>query len=146
MLLRSRPPDWLDALSVIDSCWLLSPWSFVRPYFRIGDKGHYRVVGRAAALAVLCLYRVVEPSPRVIFGSFHYEYLLEYPLLTPSIVAPEPLFEQLCSSKGSTGGRISLGVARATLVGVAPEALKESWTPLRAILFFWICAFSISLF
>ena len=43
--------------------------------------------------------------------------------------SPEHLFEHLGSNKGSSDGRVSVGVARATLAGVAPEPLKESWTP-----------------
>ena len=84
-------------------------------------------MGRASSLVNQCLYWIIEPDPRLVFGSFHYECLLGYPLLTPLIVAPEPLFEHLCSSKSLTDGRISVGVARATPVGVAPEALEESW-------------------
>ena len=54
-------------------------------------------------------------------GSFRYEHWLGYPLLTPSTVAPESLIKRLRSSRGSFLGRVSMGVARATPVGVAPE-------------------------
>ena len=85
-LLRSRPADLLDALSVIDDRWLSSPGPFARPYFRTQGQGRHRAVGRAAALVNLCLHWIVEPDPRVVFGFFHYECLLGYPLLTPSTI------------------------------------------------------------
>jgi len=55
-LLRSRLSNSLNALSVIDGHWLSSLEPFARPYFRARGWGRYRVVGRAAALAVLCLH------------------------------------------------------------------------------------------
>jgi len=57
-----------------------------------------------------------------------------YPLLIPSTVAPESLFERLRSSRGSTYWSSFRGVARATPAGVAPEPLEESLTPSRVML------------
>jgi len=57
-----------------------------------------------------------------------------YPLLIPSTVAPESLFERLRSSRGSSYWSSFRRVARATPAGVALEPLEESLTPLRVML------------
>jgi len=80
------------------------------------------------------LYWSIEPEPRIVCESSHCECWLWYPLLTSSTVAPEPLFEHWGSNRGSFEGRVSMEVVRATPAGLAPEPLKGSWTPLRAIL------------
>ena len=43
------------------------------------------------------------------YGFSCYMLRLGYPLLIPSIVAPESLFERLRSSRGSFVGRVSAG-------------------------------------
>ena len=93
----------------------------------------------------LCLYWIVESDPRLVFGSFHYECLLGYPLLTPSTVAHKPLFEHLCSSRGFTNGRISMGVARATPAGVAPRPWRSHRLLRGLLLLFRVWVFSTSL-
>ena len=129
-LLRSRPIDSLDASSVFDGRWSSCPYRFAGRCFRV--RGHNR--HRAPVISYLC--RSIELEPRFVCESSLCEYWLGYPLLTSSTVAPEPLFEHLCSSRGSSDGRVSVGVTRATPVGEAPEPSGESWTPLRAILLF----------
>jgi len=110
-----------------------SPCRFVRPCLCVQGYGRYH------ALAIPYLCQSVELDPQIVYGSLHSEHWLGYPLLTPSTVAPEPLFEHLCSSRGSSDGRVSVGVARATPAGVALEALKEYWTPSRAVSLFQLC-------
>jgi hypothetical protein len=97
--------------SVFDGPWPSSPYRFARPRFRIRGYGRHR------ALAITYLCWSVELEPRIICESLHSERWLGYPLLASSIVAPEPLFEHLCSSRGSSGGRVSMGVTQATPVG-----------------------------
>ena len=109
-----------QATSAFDGRRLSSPYRFVGPCFHV--RGHDR--HRALVITYLCWS--VESEPRFVCEPSSYECWLGYPLLTSSTVAPDPLFEHLCSSRGSSDGQVSMGVARVTTAGVAPEPLEES--------------------
>ena len=93
-LLCSRPIDSLDAISVLDGRWLSILYRFIEPCFRVRDHDRHH------ALVITYLCRSVELEPRFFCESSRCECWLGYPLLTSSTVAPEPLFEHLCSSRG----------------------------------------------
>jgi len=83
-------------------------------------------------------------GPRFTYGSSRYMCRLGYPLLIPSTVAPESLFERMRSSRGSFRRSSFCGVARATPAGVALEPLEEFLTPSKVMLLFLMETLSIS--
>jgi hypothetical protein len=127
--LRSRPVDSYEPVSIFNGRCSVEPQLIRTTLFlclRLWTPSYLdnRTCDRGAS----------SRGPRFTYGCSRYVRWLGYPLLIPSTVALEFLFERLRSSRGSSCWSRLRGVARATPPGVAPEPLEESLTPSRVML------------